>query len=57
MSSKRTFHKLLALAGLLGIFATGCFYDPYYRHHRGHRRISVDLNVGAPSAQVDAASR
>ncbi len=43
MTSKRTFHKLLAAAGLLAVFASGCCYPPYYHH----RRLALNLNVGA----------
>ena len=54
MASKRTFHKLLALAGLIAVFASGCCFPPYYRHHR---RLALNLSVATPAAQVAVAAR
>jgi hypothetical protein len=48
MNTKRTVPTLLILTSLLGLFITGCCWEPHRRH--GRRLDGLDLKVGAPSA-------
>jgi hypothetical protein len=56
MSSKRIIPILLVCASLMALFTSGCCWDRHDRHGGGHRRLSLDLKVGAPSAQAEVAS-
>jgi hypothetical protein len=57
MIAKRTVPALLVCASLMALLTSGCCW---YRHDGrggGHRRLSLDLQVGAPSAQAEVAAR
>ena len=53
MTAKRTVPTLLVCASLMALLTSGCCW--YGRG--GHRRLSLDLKVGAPSAQAEVAAR
>jgi hypothetical protein len=56
MSYKRTVPTLLVLTSLLGLFVTGCCWEPHRRHDR--RRAGFDLKVNVPpAAQAEVAGR
>jgi hypothetical protein len=55
MTAKRTVPTLLVCASLMALFTSGCCWDRHYRG--GHRRLSLDPKVGAPSAQAEVAAR
>jgi hypothetical protein len=52
MNAKRTVPALLVLTSLIGLFVTGCCWEPHRRHDRRHdrRRASLGLEVAVPSA-------
>ncbi len=52
MTAKRTVPTLLVCASLMALFTSGCCWDRYGRRGGGHRRLSLDLNVGAPPAAL-----
>ena len=55
MNTKRTVPTLLVLTSLLGLFITGCCWEPHRRH--GRRLDGLDLKVGAPpAAQAEVAA-
>ena len=56
MTVKRTVPTLLVCASLMALVTSGCCWDR--RGGGGHRRLSLDLKVGAPpSAPAEVAAR